>query len=467
MRTRVSEWLRRAFHRPARLKAPDEPTSWVGLLLVIVQSAALVLVFGHTEIFRLFAADMKTVAVAAISLFVLVASTFAGDVTVSKVMRRIGPLRRMQEEALAGWLIVYSVFILGVEGCTFAVALWAVEQRPDALFSQTPLLPNSGPLLALQIGLRALMLPLTFVMLQITASRLELGYEVAVVDARARVGGMMRETLAETTLEASSLGDLMAAWGRLNAPMPRKRTRWNGHAIARDEEYARRLQAQTESIVAAFTQLTRDRAAEAQAEAQRQIAAAEDAAQRQIETAQREIHTAHVAATQRTLDAVLALVATGKLPDWLIVERPDLADFSLASFAGGTRRSGSGGKSLALTPAREPSSPSQRQRAFLAEQGIEPSVAPEGKRGVWLRASDLATLTGSKSGNETPQALIRRLGDGLKVGVAYVAPFEPVMRELAERHLLADAALMWWMKQTPSGDDAAADRGGNVIPMRA
>ena len=218
---------------------------------------------------------------------------------------------------------------------------------------------------------------------------------------------------------------------------------------------------------------------ETSAQAQRDIASVQERARQLTETAEREIAEAnaqsHTSATQRTLDAVLALVATGKLPDWLIAERPDLADFSLASVAGahGGRRGGSGmgGRAPNSVPARESSSPSQRQRAFLIEQGIEPSKAPEGKRGVWLRASDLEALTGGKSGSETPQALIRRLGDGLKVGVAYVAPFEPVMRELAERHLLADAPRIWWASQIQSADDTGMDAVGhpaaNVIPMRA
>jgi len=88
------------------------------------------------------------------------------------------------------------------------------------------------------------------------------------------------------------------------------------------------------------------------------------------------------------------------------------------------------------------------------------------------------TLTGGRSGSETPQNMIRRLGDGATVGRNLVAPFEPVMRELAERHLLSDAARMWWRSQTHSGEDAGADHGemstasrtdvrGNVITLRA
>lgn len=209
-------------------------------------------------------------------------------------------------------------------------------------------------------------------------------------------------------------------------------------------------------------------------------AEAETQAQRERETAQRQIveASAHAEArtTQRTVDAVLALVGTGKLPDWLIEQRPDLADFSLAQVAANGRRGGGKSGGGALT--REPSGRADKQRAFLLTLDIEPSVAPEGKRGVWLRAADVATLTAGKSGAEKPQDMLRRLGDGVLVGRTLVAPFEAVMRELSERHLLADAARIWWASQSHSGDDTAIDgdemrqeMGGasraNVIPMRA
>jgi hypothetical protein len=211
--------------------------------------------------------------------------------------------------------------------------------------------------------------------------------------------------------------------------------------------------------------------------------AAHTQAQRHIETAQRQIaeanEQANASATQRTTDALLHLLTTGTLPDWLIEERPDLAGFSLASFTGGAA-SGAGrrGAKGAASSMPEPTGRAGKQRAFLIEQGIEPSSAPVGKRGVWLRVADVTTLTDGKRGSESPQDMVRRLGAGATVGRTLVAPFESVMRELAERHLLTDAVRMWWASQTGSGDDAAADAGDmagdsadasgwNVTPLRA
>lgn len=210
-----------------------------------------------------------------------------------------------------------------------------------------------------------------------------------------------------------------------------------------------------------------------------QAQARTDAA-RHIETAQRQVEAANSAATQRTLDAILSLVATGTLPDWLTEQRPDLAGFSLAQLAGGNggghggRKSGAGG--IAALPAREPASQAERVRRWLLGQGIEPCKAPEGKRGVWLRVADVDVLTdGHASASETHQALVKRLGNGAVVGRALVAPYEPVMRELYERHLLTDTARQWWASQqsmqSHSGDDAAddsqRDNRSNVVAMRA
>lgn len=216
-----------------------------------------------------------------------------------------------------------------------------------------------------------------------------------------------------------------------------------------------------------------------QFQAAQDVAQARAEAQRQIETAQRQVEAATTAATQRTLDAILSLVATGALPDWLIEQRPDLAGFSLAQLAGGANggngrgRNGKGGVGgLSSLPAREPASQAERVRRWLAEQGIEPCRAPEGKRGVWLRVADVETLTaGHASASETHQSLVKRLGGSQVVGRALVAPFEPVMRELYERHLLTDEARVWWVAQSQSGDDTAddghADARSNVVAMRA
>ena len=215
--------------------------------------------------------------------------------------------------------------------------------------------------------------------------------------------------------------------------------------------------------------LERERDA-ARADATRQIEAERERVRQLTETVQRQIAEANAASVTRASDALLSLFTTGVLPDWLTQRRPDLAGVTLESlverYSGGKRSRGNGAT-------REPATKAARQRSFLIEQGIEPSSAPDGKRGVWLRASDVTALCGSKTGSEKPQDLVRRLGNSATVGRNLVAPFELVMRELAERHLLSDAARIWWNGQTSgsdTGEDAGEDSGempAIIRPLRA
>lgn len=208
----------------------------------------------------------------------------------------------------------------------------------------------------------------------------------------------------------------------------------------------------------------------ARADAQRQIEGAQERVRQLTDTAQRQITEANAASerqsVQRASDALLSLLTTGALPDWLTELRPDLAGVTLDSLI--ERMGGASGKrgrgAASVSPAD--TSRAGRQRAFLLEQGIEPSAAPQGKRGVWLRAADVTVLTGGKPGTEKPQDLVRRLGNGATVGRNLVAPFEPVLRELSERHLLNDAARIWWAAQTHEtsggGDDDREEDSGEL-----
>jgi len=481
---RVWRWL---VGSHPRLRESEGRTSWLSYMLMLVQSMTLVLIGGSVELRTLMSgASLPEMTLMALSLGILVLSTYAADMATQRTMGRIGILLRNRRTLMATEHILYVAFVVGVEMATFGIALIGIELNPKALLSGTSILPSTLLVIVVMVGVRALIVGWTSIQLKIIAEPLPANELTLMRSTVEKAGGHAEGLLDELRLTARDLPTVMNAIAEMSKP-PRRAPWWgNAWLRRRDEVLEREQDALRQRQIASLQALTRDEVAEVRVQAEATITAVREEAQRQmeatqaearqhIETTQRQIEQANASATQRALDAILALVAGGTLPDWLTAQRPDLADFTLASVAGsgaGRRSSGSGGKSGAGSTRVE------RQRAFLVEQGIEPSSAPEGRRGVWLRASDLATLTGGRSGSERPQDLIRRLGDGATVGRNLVAPFEPVMRELSERHLLSDAARMWWTSQAHSGEDMNANQDdmsaasrtdvrGNVIAMRA
>ena len=457
---RIWRWL--AGSHP-RLRESEGRTSWLSYLLMIVQSLTLVLIGGSVELRTLLsAAPLPEKALVTVSLAILVLGAYAADMATKRTMGRIGVLWRNRRSLLVAEHILYVAFVYGVEMATYAIALYVIETNPQALLSGASILPTTWLVVGVMVGVRALIIGWTSVQLNIIAEPLPANELTLMRRIVEKAGGHADAQLDALQLRARDLPTVVNAIGEMSKPPRRAPTWWNGWLRARDEQMEREQDALRQRQVAAISALSRDEVSEAQAQAEAQatadIAAARDEARRHIETAQRQIEQANASATQRTLDAVLALVTTGALPDWVIEQRPDLATITLDVGGGKSGRGRSAAASAGV--AREPNSRAERQRAFLVSQSIELCAAPEGRRGVWLRASDVTTLCDGRSGSETPQAFVRRLGDGATVGRNLVAPFEPVMRELAERHLLGEAAALWWQTQgTPIAADSRDDSG--------
>lgn len=362
-------------------------------------------------------------------------------------------------ETLGLWLIILAVGAL--EATTFILMVQGYEH---------PSTPGAWALLA---G-RGVMAPIIAIFLSLSGERPVSRRDVQhLLQVRAGEGllNWLERTLAGETAHEADMAQLFGFFALVNGATDDQRA-W-------DTEVMQTMERMAPASVRALAQREVETANAA-------AAAAQADSRRQIETAQRQVAEANAASVSRASDALLSLLTTGALPDWLITQRPDLAGLTLDSLLAGRAGGNVGGGSTTrrgrgaggVTPIDQ--SRAGRQRTFLAGLDIQPPTAPQGKRGVWLRASDLTALTGGKSGSETPQALVRRLGESAMVGRSLVAPFEPVMRELSERHLLTDVAQSWWNTQTSgsessdSGDDAEGDSGemgavgrGNITPLRA
>jgi hypothetical protein len=97
--------------------------------------------------------------------------------------------------------------------------------------------------------------------------------------------------------------------------------------------------------------------------------------------------------------------------------------------------------------------PNDRQgkiRYWLEGMGIVVDKTPTGKRGTWLKSSDIVALIGADMSEQDKKNLATKLakdlGDGVKISTAWAAPFDRVLEELSLRNQLTSEAQTFWQE---------------------
>jgi len=128
---RVWRWL---VGSHPRLRESEGRTSWLSYMLMLVQSMTLVLIGGSVELRTLMSgASLPEMTLMALSLGILVLSTYAADMATQRTMGRIGILLRNRRTLMATEHILYVAFVVGVEMATFGIALIGIELKPEGV----------------------------------------------------------------------------------------------------------------------------------------------------------------------------------------------------------------------------------------------------------------------------------------------------------------------------------------------
>lgn len=163
-------------------------------------------------------------------------------------------------------------------------------------------------------------------------------------------------------------------------------------------------------------------------------------------------------AIDMTSRALTSLLAGGMLPEWLVEARPELAEISLAKTRQTTRKGG------AIASAKTPQSRADAMRFFLNSLEISPAKAPDKKRGIWVKSTDINALIGDAKLPESATKLAARLGNNATDGTAYIARLDDVMSQLIAYHCVPEAiAQAWTMLPQSGGND---DDKGAVIDLQ-
>lgn len=450
-------WRRLFGYRATRLTETERPRSFMAYVLMGTQSAALVLVFGHSEISWLEARNPVMVGIVALSLFVLVATAIAAQNCAIACMRRVGILFRNGAYFAALEHVAYIMFVLIVEILTYGIAIDVLETNPQALLSDAPIIPFGATGFLATIALRAAYIGWTEVQLQIVSAPLPPQWETFMARGKEMIGGHGQTILENMHLSSTDLAAVARAFAEMSKPAVKRKAWWNGWLLRRDEEYRTALDEQARRVSDQLQEVSGNRIAELE----RHYKALIEDAKQQINDAKDGVKEQAIEWTSR---ALTALLAGGSLPEWLVQARPELADITL------TKRVQPRSKAAGNTTTNTPRSRADAMRFFLSSFDITPAKAPHNMRGIWIKSSDIPALIGDNRSPESPTNLAARLGkaankggESPRDGTAYIARLDDVMSALLAYHCVDDNVMNAWALVPAIGADNADNP--TVIPF--
>jgi hypothetical protein len=248
---RARVWL--LGERVERLRESTTGAHALSYLLVTVQSAAVVLALGHQQLQLILSGDPAIVLIAALALFLLVASVVAADLCLLATLQRLPVLARNRQTWSLLEHLAYLAFVLFVEGSTLALVLAVLDTDPHALVSAAAIIPAGAWLFAMMIAARAVLTCWTAVQLWIVRGKLPPQWSTLLLEARELLGGKAQAVMSSLNLDATPLAALFDAYSQMSRPPTRMARWWNKGLIAREVVALAREDEQREAVVRALS----------------------------------------------------------------------------------------------------------------------------------------------------------------------------------------------------------------------
>ena len=206
--------------RIKRLREQIGQAHWLSYLLIISQSIAVVLVFGHAEVELLFNATLTLPirAMALGSLFLLVVTVLGADLALVETMMRIPALRRNRQAGALFEHRVYQLFVLLVEGVTYGVVIYALDSNPQALIQGRSLVPTDGLLFLALVVMRVLLISWSVVQLIIVREKLPVLLSTLMTTGKEIIGGHLESQLKTLNVQHIEPHALMSVYSEMSRP---------------------------------------------------------------------------------------------------------------------------------------------------------------------------------------------------------------------------------------------------------
>lgn len=217
-------------------------------LLVVVESVTVVLVLGHTLITLLLSSGWVIRAIAAMALFILIASVWAADLALIRSFQRIPALARNRQSFAVLEHVAFILFVMLIEGITYGVVIGTLDTNASALLSAAPIIAPTSPLFAAQIVLRAILLGWTTVQLLIVVNPLPVQLATLLNVGKSIVGAHVERQLEDLDLASVPLAGSFQVYAAMARPPRRTPTLINGWLRRRDDHREREEARQADQV---------------------------------------------------------------------------------------------------------------------------------------------------------------------------------------------------------------------------
>lgn len=208
---------------------------FLSYLLVVVESVTVMLVFGHTLFTLVFQSGWILGSIAAAALFILAASVIAADFALIQSFQRIPILARNRQSGMVFEHLLYILFVMLIEGSTYAVVIATLDTNAAAILSDKPIIAPNSRFFTVQIILRAVLLGWTTVQLLIVNQPLPVLLATLVNKGKTIVGAHVLQQLEGLDLQHVPLDASFQVYARMTAAPKRVPTLFNGWLRRRDD----------------------------------------------------------------------------------------------------------------------------------------------------------------------------------------------------------------------------------------
>jgi|GEM_PF-6379049 len=370
--------------------------------------------------------------VAIMGLLVIVLFVIGSDLTMvimAELMRH--GLARGKELADFGWQLALVFMLAAIESTTYVLTVYVIE-RPDnfvawaLVFARAVVIPIVAIVLATRTP-HAITMEDYEQMLSVKFAHHLMFYLDSIDLSKADAGQLIKGLIETQHLPQAQQERLYRLVETVSALAPES------------------MRKQMEARIAAAEQQAHEQADAAQRDAREQVERARAANQQQIErvmalTEQR-LNEGQRDAREQLIRTIAHLAQHGTLPEELVQEVPELAALNFRV----PRRNG---------VTREPRTQTDRMNAFLHNMGIEPANRPAGKRGVWIRSTDVSHLVEGELAPKKLREIMHDTGSEEKDGTALIAPIDDVMRLLIGHGLVSETAYKAWRSLLESAQES-------------